>query len=322
MSEIVFLESGISENDSLLPDSVWYCHLKFHYRYPVPAIFASGVAGVFHLPVLPQFFPDDLPQHAGAFLHALLPLLAGKKAGPAIASRRELLKPFKVKQERHERKLHIALKDFETPVHPAQVVRICHDSFDGDAVCVADGGNTAVWANFYTNLRTPNTFLGTTKFGMLGAGIGQALGAAMARPGKQVYCLTGDGAMGYHPQEIETAIRNDLKIVFIVFCDKQWGMVKINQQFALRPLKTMLKKSLPPSETINADLGEIEFDKLARSMGAHGERISSPEELKPALERCLAANKCAVIHADVDPVKHMWAPSLIHFKKMHEEPGG
>jgi acetolactate synthase I/II/III large subunit len=268
--------------------------------------------------------PATLPilSDVEAFLTALIPLLGDKKASPKLASRQAQLEKFKVKQQRHERKLNLALKDFNTPIHSAQVVHICQDFFPEDAVCVADGGNTVVWANFYTNLRIPNTFLSTYKFGMLGAGIGQALGAAVARPDKPVYCLIGDGAMGYHSQELETAIRNGLKVVFIVFCDKQWGMVKINQQFALRPLKTMIKKSLDPSETINTDLGEIEFDKLAESMGAHGERISSPEELNPALQRCLASNKCAVIHAGVDPVKHMWAPSLIYFKKMHEEPGG
>ena len=65
---------------------------------------------------------------------------------------------------------------------------------------------------------------------------------------------------------------------------------------------------------------DVEFDKLGQSMGAHGERVSDPKELKPALQRALATGGCAVIHVDVDPVKHMWAPGLIHFKKMHEEP--
>ena len=256
------------------------------------------------------------------FLNALARSLEGRIGKIDIALRQKQLAGFKSKMEKHSNKLNLALKDFDAPIHSAQAVHICQAFFNEDAICVADGGNTAVWANFYTELKVPHTFMATFKLGMLGAGIGQALGAALARPGKQVYCIIGDGAMGFHSQEVETAIRNGLKVVFIVFCDRQWGMVKINQQFALRPLKTMIKKSLDPSETINTDLGEIEFDKLAESMGAHGERASSVEELKSALERSVASGKCAVIHVDVDPVKHMWAPSLIHFKKMHEEPGG
>ena len=83
-----------------------------------------------------------------------------------------------------------------------------------------------------------------------------------------------------------------------------------------------LRKLVDADPDIEATWCEIEFDKLGQSMGAYGERVSDPAQLKPALQRALASGKCAVIHVDVDPVKHMWAPGLIHFKKMHEEPKG
>ncbi len=215
-----------------------------------------------------------------------------------------------------------ALADQDTPMNPAHVAAACREVFPDDTVLVADGGNTAIWAMFYWQMRQPNTLLSTFKFGMLGAGVAQALGAAMARPGHPVCCIIGDGAMGFHPQEIETAVRHRLPVIYLVLCDRQWGMVKMNQQFMLKPLKTLLMKSLGPDETIKADLGEIEFDRLAQSMGAHGERVSDPRLLEAAIERAVAAGTCAVIHVDVDPVKHMWAPGLMHFKKMHEEPRG
>lgn len=207
-------------------------------------------------------------------------------------------------------------------VHPSHVATTCQRVFDDDAILVIDGGNTAVWANFYHQVRVPNTVLATPKLGMLGAGVGQALGARIACPDRQVYCIIGDGAMGFHPQEVETAIRNDLPVIYIVLCDRQWGMVKMTQQFQMKPLKTLVMKSLGPEETINTDLGEIRFDLLAESMGAHGERVSAPEELEPAIRRAMGAGRCAVIHVDVDPVAHMWAPALKHFKDMHQEPKG
>ncbi len=215
-----------------------------------------------------------------------------------------------------------ALADMAVPMNPAHIGAVCREVFPEDTVLVADGGNAAIWTMFYHQVKVPNTVLSTFKFGMLGAGMAQAGGAAVARPGKPVCCIIGDGAMGFHPQEIETAVRNKAQVIFIVLCDKQWGMVKMNQQFMLRPFKTMLFKHLGPEETIKADLGEIEFDKLGHSMGAYGARVSDPRQLKPELERALASGRCAVIHVDVDPVKHMWAPGLIHFKKMHEEPKG
>jgi len=215
-----------------------------------------------------------------------------------------------------------ALADMAIPMHPAHIGAVCRELFPEDSVLVADGGNATIWAMFYHQVTVPNTVISTFKFGMLGAGMAQAVGAAIARPGKPVCCIIGDGAMGFHSQEVETAVRNQAQVIYIVLCDKQWGMVKMNQQFMLRPFKTMIFKHLDPDETIKADLGEIEFDKLGQSMGAYGERVSDPAQLKPALQRALAAGKCAVIHVDVDPVKHMWAPGLIHFKKMHEEPKG
>jgi len=213
-----------------------------------------------------------------------------------------------------------ALGDMAIPMHPAHIGAVCRELFPEDSVLVADGGNATIWAMFYHKVTVPNTVLSTFKFGMLGAGMAQSVGAAIARPGKPVCCIIGDGAMGFHSQEVETAVRNQAQVIYIVLCDKQWGMVKMNQQFMLRPFKTMIFKHLDPDETIKADLGEIEFDKLGQSMGAYGERVSDPKQFKPALERALASGRCAVIHVDVDPVKHMWAPGLIHFKKMHEEP--
>ena len=158
--------------------------------------------------------------------------------------------------------------------------------------------------------------------GAIGVGIPMATGAAVACPDVPVCCIIGDGAFGFHPQEVETAVRNKARVIWIVLCDRQWGMVKINQQFMLRPFKTMLFKKLGEHETIKTDLGEIRFDLLAQSMGAHGERVSSAGEFRAALQRALDSGGAAVIHVDVDPVKHMWAPGLIHFKKMHEEPAG
>jgi acetolactate synthase-1/2/3 large subunit len=214
-----------------------------------------------------------------------------------------------------------ALSDLAVPMNPAHVGAVCREVFSDDTVLVADGGNATIWAMFYFQPRVANTVLSTFKFGMLGAGPGQAIGAAVARRGQPVCCIIGDGAMGFHPGEVETAVRNKAQVIFIVLCDKAWGMVKMNQQFMLKPLKTMIYKKLGPDETIKADLGETEFDKLGESMGAYGARVADPRLLKGALEQAIASGRPAVIHVDVDPVKHMWAPGLLHFKKMHEEPG-
>lgn len=259
----------------------------------------------------------------GEFLDALAPRLRA----PVPEARRTWMASLRkgVRTRRKQLDKHLANKSL--PMHPAQVAGACQDLLGDDAIMVIDGGNTALWANFYFEVRTPGTIITTPKMGMLGAGCAQVLGAKVAMPDRPVFCLIGDGAMGFHPQEIETAVRHDLRVIWLVFCDRQWGMVKINQQFALKPVKTLAKKALAgrnlsPDETINTDLGEIEFDAVARAMGAHGERVADPGGLKGAIRRALASGKPAVIHIDVDPVAHLWAPNLAAFKAMHAEPAG
>jgi acetolactate synthase-1/2/3 large subunit len=256
------------------------------------------------------------------FLEQLYVELKNQESKIDIISRRSVMESFLKKKNKEREKLDEHLYDFSVPMNTAHVAHICKQVFEEDAIAVFDGGNTSVWGQFFYKCTHPGSGISTPKMGMLGAGVGQSLGAAVAFPNRQVYCIIGDGAMGFHPQEIETAVRNDLKVIYLVVSDRQWGMVKMNQQFALKPLKTLIKKSLDENETINADLGEIAWDKLAESMGAYGERVADPKDLGSVIRRCVAAGRCSVIHVDVDPVKHMWAPSLIHFKKMHEEPKG
>ena len=207
------------------------------------------------------------------------------------------------------------------PMHSAFVPLICRDFFADDAVLVIDGGNTAVWTNIYHEHRTPGCLLSTFKFGMLGAGIGQAIGARVACPERPVYGIVGDGAMGFHIQEIETAVRHDLPIILLVLCDRQWGMVKFSQSMALDPAAMESSRILPPGANLGTDFEEIRYDEVARAMGAHGERVARACDLRAALERCVASGRPAVVHVDVDPVAHLWAPGADVFKKMHQEPG-
>lgn len=256
------------------------------------------------------------------FLQALIKKIKENQSAINLKAREKRISQYDKDRKAERKKLDAKLSDTNSPMLSAHVPAICREVFADDAVCIMDGGNTAVWANFYQEFPVPNTAISTFKFGMLGAGVSQALGAAAARPDKQIYCIIGDGAMGFHPQEIETAVRNNLKPIFLVLSDRQWGMVKLTQEIALAPIRTLLFKKLPDREHINTDLNEIQWDMLAQSMGAFGARAASPEELKNALHDALKSDQCAVIHVDVDPVKHKWVPGLMDFKDMHQEPKG
>ncbi len=213
----------------------------------------------------------------------------------------------------------MALENPAVPMHSSQVPVACRRVMGDDAVMVFDGGNTAVWASFFSEINRPDGCLSTFKFGMLGAGVAQALGAQIARPDSHVVCIIGDGAMAFHVQELETAARHGLPVIYMVLCDRQWGMVKLTQSIGLGMLRPVIGTG--QKGTINADFDEIAFDKVAEAMGCHGERVSDPNELDDALRRSLESGKPAVIHVDVDPNLHLMAPGLQEFKDMHQEPG-
>jgi acetolactate synthase-1/2/3 large subunit len=235
---------------------------------------------------------------------------------------KELSEKIQKLKNSYQEKLNKIANQKTNLIHPGQLILKCNHFLPKNTTYVIDGGNTAVWSHFFLDIKQENSLISTYKFGMLGAGVSQAIGASYAKENDIIVCFIGDGAMGFHPQEIETAVRYKRKIIYIVFCDKQWGMVKINQSFALKPLKTLLFKHLSPEENINTDFNEIDFAKLAESMGANGIRINHLENIKQVIEECLKFPHCSVIHADVDPIKHMWAPGLVDFKKMHLEPKG
>ncbi|MDX1621461.1 MAG: thiamine pyrophosphate-binding protein, partial [Nitriliruptorales bacterium] len=273
--------------------------------------------------------PTDLAVLADAklALGQLLDALEGRQSDQLLSSLRTRLEEYSRSRREERRKLDQALEDDREPLHPARAPATAQEVLPDDTIWVFDGGNTTVWANFFHEARIPRSIVSTFKFGMLGAGVSQALGARVAAPNRTVCCIIGDGAFGMHPQEVETAVRHDLPVIYLVLADRAWGMVKMSQQIAAKPLKTVAKKllldeGLREDETIYTDFHEIEYDALARAMGAHGERVSRPADLAPAIERAHGSGRPAVIHVDVDPDQHLWAPALRTFKKMHQEPGG
>lgn len=270
--------------------------------------------------------PNDLAVLGDArlFLKMVIPALRERAGAMDLAGRKARVTELAAQLAADRATLDATLTLPVEPMISCHVPHVCRQVFADDAVVVFDGGNTAVWGNFYTPILSPNSQLSTPHMGHLGAGVGQALGAAAARPDKQVYCLIGDGAMGFNMQEIETAVRHDYRVIFLVLADKAWGMVKINQLFALEPIKESFVRALGPDRkgTINTDLGEIAWDRLAESMGAFGARADSPETLRTALDQALAAGKCAVIHCHINAEAHMMAPGLVYFKAMHQEPAG
>jgi acetolactate synthase-1/2/3 large subunit len=200
-----------------------------------------------------------------------------------------------------------------TGVNPARVVMAVRQLYPPNAITVLDGGNTTLTGVAFHPILSSPSFLYSVKMGYLGTGLPFALGAKLAAPGRPVCVITGDGAFGFHPMELETAAREDLPVVVVVAVDAAWGMEKtafVAQGYGAADWQQR-----------GIDLAEVRYDDLAKSLGCHGERVERIEDLTPALERALAARRPAVVHVEVDRELNAKPPGYEQFRKARSARG-
>ncbi len=241
----------------------------------------------------------DAKAALAALLDAVKERTGPKQEGPEWERYRELSKAW---QEQKEMALS---QEGESGVNPGKMVQVVREFFPRDAITVMDGGNTSLWTASFNPIYEPRSYLYTAKFGHLGTGLPYALGAKLAAPDRQVYLITGDGALGFNIQEMETASRHGLPVVVVVSVDRGWGMERSSQVFA--GIEGMVETELNP---------EVRYDKIAEGFGCHGEMVESLEELRPALERSVASGKPSLIQVMVDPLVNMAPPGLVEFGSM------
>jgi acetolactate synthase-1/2/3 large subunit len=187
-------------------------------------------------------------------------------------------------------------------VHPGRMVRTVRDFFPRDAITVMDGGNTSLWTASYHPILAPRSYLYTAKFGHLGTGLPYAIGAKLAAPERLVCLISGDGALGFNLQELETARRYNLPITIVVACDRGWGMERSSQMFAQLP--GLVECDLYPG---------ARYDLVAEALGCHSELVEDLSELRPALERAAGCGKPALIQVMVEPMANLAPPGILVF---------
>ena len=174
------------------------------------------------------------------------------------------------------------LDDERAPLHPVRIYGELNDLLDRDAIVIGDGGDFVSYAGRFIETHVPGAWMDPGPFGCLGAGPGQAIGAAKAHPGRQVCLLLGDGAFGFSGLEFDTMARHDLPVVGIVGNNGIWGLEH-------HPMKFLYGYSMA------AELRQgTRYDQIAEALGCHAELVESPDQLRPALlyRRIRCKNDC------------------------------
>ena len=177
------------------------------------------------------------------------------------------------------------------PIHPMRLCREIRDFIDEDTTVVGDGGDIVSYGGRVINVYKPGYWLDPGPMGCLGTGTGFAMAAQIARPGKKVLILHGDGAFGLNGMEFESMVRQQLPVVSIIGNDGAWGQIK-------HPQKAIL------GHATAAELSPgIRYDTMVEALGGYGELVQRPEDIRPALERAFASGLPACINVLIDPNK-------------------
>ena len=173
-------------------------------------------------------------------------------------------------------------KPGSSPLHPEYVARILDEIAAEDAIFTADVGSPCIWAARYLHFNGKRRLLGSFSHGSMANALPQALGAQAAFPRRQVVTLSGDGGLAMLMGELLTAVQNRLPVKIVVFNNSALAFVEVE----------MMAAGIVPFGT---DLKNPDFSKVAEACGLLGARVTTPEELKPALERALAYDGPALV---------------------------
>jgi len=159
---------------------------------------------------------------------------------------------------------------------------------DPDTVLICDGGEFAQWGQSMLPVRRR---LINGVAGAIGCSLSFALTARLLEPKAPVFAVLGDGTIGFHLAEFETAVRRRLPFVAVLGNDACWNA---ESQIQLRDYGEQRRHG--------CDLLPARYDQVVAALGGHGEFVQTAAELPGALDRALASGKPACINVSIESV--------------------
>lgn len=184
------------------------------------------------------------------------------------------------------------------PVHPArcagEVARfLAEEGRDWNVIC--DGGEASVWIGGAATAYRPGQIHGSGANGTIGTGPCLAVGAWVANR-QPVLWYTGDGSFGFYAMELDTMARLGIPVVCVISNDSAWGMIRLTEKY-IRP------EEIESKGQCNVELDHNRaYEKMAAMWGGHGEMVTDPDEIVPAIKRAVANGKPSIINVEVDHV--------------------
>jgi acetolactate synthase I/II/III large subunit len=168
------------------------------------------------------------------------------------------------------------------PLRPQAIVKTLRDILPPETIILLDGGNFAKFVRRHFDLFETDTFHYPDDFGSVGSSFPMALGVKLVNPKRPVVCLIGDGGFLLNCQELETAVREHINVITVVFNDSGFGNVRAYQK-ALFEGRYM------------CDFGNPPYGEMARLFKADGAQVEKLDELKKAAQTALGSDKPFVI---------------------------
>jgi len=153
---------------------------------------------------------------------------------------------------------------------------------------IGDGGDFVSFAGKFVEPKRPGGWLDPGPYGCLGAGMGAAMAARIARPSSQVVLLYGDGAAGMSLMDVDSLVRHNLPVVMIVGNNSAWGLEKGPMQWLY-------------GYDVAADLApQTRYDQVVTALGGGGEMVTDPKQIGPALDRAFASGVPYLVNVMTD----------------------